>query len=433
VDEKQAAEVESSEIDSETETEVDVEETEETSALGSTLQWMSWEASEFIRSPSLRIFQWTILALAGLTGLCLVMASFIQLDIAIEAAGEITSAAFIREVYPQVEGYVSQIDKKIGDDVEKNQIIAHLSTGDFTEVDITSVEDQLNKSIALIEGVTSPGQINDNMLSLPSFRTNDTILSQRFASLEQAHRNLLEQRGFIQAGLAKEIDPLVERKKTLEKTLVKLKSSKQKKFMSYYVENTADEIRKLGAQIATIQAQYDTKANQALSDFLRELRLSSSSLKTFLDDRLIKAPITGKIVRQPMLLNSRVIPGTSVSSVIPQGAGWVARVKVRSQDIVWLKAGQPVLYKVDSYPFERYGLFEGEIQAIDVVREDSSKADSGFVVTGSIRPPSHLSSDRLKDIKMVMGLSLSAKIITGRETITDMILDHVYPSRQHSQ
>jgi multidrug resistance efflux pump len=398
----------------------------------STQHWMSWESNKFISAPSIRFFQWTVISIAALAVLCLLLSSFIKLDVAVESMGEITPAAPIHEVFSQMDGYVSSVDRGVGDVVRQGDVIAHLMTGDLNEDSLKKLKGDLE---ILIEKIESSGSsfLTDGKLSvIPAFRSSDATLTKSYAALEQAQRNLVEQANAQKIDQAKELYPLIERKKILENTLFQMRHSTKKRFMQYYVENTADEIRKISGQVAIVQAQYHARANQALSDFLRELRLTSNEISVFLDSHLIKSPLRGKIVRELISQGSRTVPGTSIGAMIPEGTGLVTKMRVRPQDIVWIKVGQKVFYKVDSYPFERYGLFEGEVLSVSALRDDQTKQDSSFSVTASISLPPTLSEERKKEINLVMGLELNGKIIRGRETILDLILDHIYPARTHS-
>ena len=51
-------------------------------------------------------------------------------------------------------------------------------------------------------------------------------------------------------------------------------------------------------------------------------------------------------------------------TLLPTGAGLIAEALVESQDVGYVRAGDPVAIKVDAFPYQRHGTLRGTVHAI---------------------------------------------------------------------
>jgi len=92
-----------------------------------------------------------------------------------------------------------------------------------------------------------------------------------------------------------------------------------------------------------------------------------------------------------------------------------------------IAVGQKVRYKVEAYPFQRYGLFEGEVISIERLQQD--KGMLRYEIRASLRNPPTLSKRLGRDVHLVMGMKLNSQIITGNRAVSDILADSLFRLR----
>ena len=103
-----------------------------------------------------------------------------------------------------------------------------------------------------------------------------------------------------------------------------------------------------------------------------------------------------------------------------------ARLFLEPRDVPNVAVGQRVIHRVEAYPFQHYGLFEGEVLSIERRRASD---DPRYEVKASVLTPPAL-PERLKStVKLVPGMKADSQIITGKHTLYDVILDSQFGRR----
>jgi hemolysin D len=69
-----------------------------------------------------------------------------------------------------------------------------------------------------------------------------------------------------------------------------------------------------------------------------------------------------------------VTPAQSLITIVPEGTPLIDEATVTNEDIGYLKVGQPVEVKVDTFPFQRYGALQGVLVSVSPDAEDKSSA-----------------------------------------------------------
>jgi HlyD family secretion protein len=77
-----------------------------------------------------------------------------------------------------------------------------------------------------------------------------------------------------------------------------------------------------------------------------------------------------------------------IVSIVPAGAPLIAEVTLRSADIGHARAGDPVVVKIDAFPFQRHGLLTGQLRAIaqesGPPRQGNEMAEPGQMAGGAV-------------------------------------------------
>lgn len=147
------------------------------------------------------------------------------------------------------------------------------------------------------------------------------------------------------------------------------------------------------------------------------------SLQFQLQQRVIRAPITGTIFQFPVQRSGAVVQtGQMVAQIAPQKTPLLVRAQMATQDSGFLREGMPVKLKFDAYPFQDYGVVSGRLSWIS---PDSKIADKGtqetFELEITLDKPYIQASDRR--IALTPGQTATVEVIVRQRRVIDFILD----------
>jgi len=145
-------------------------------------------------------------------------------------------------------------------------------------------------------------------------------------------------------------------------------------------------------------------------------------------DRLmtLRAPVDGTVQQLAVhTVGGVVTPAQELLAVVPQEALEV-EATVLNKDIGFVRPGQPVTVKIESFPYTRYGYLTGKV--VSVSHDAAQDENLGLVFPARIRlDGSTLDIDGVV-VAMSAGMTLSAEIKTGKRRVIDYLLS---PLRQH--
>ncbi|HVS27900.1 MAG TPA: HlyD family efflux transporter periplasmic adaptor subunit [Burkholderiales bacterium] len=153
----------------------------------------------------------------------------------------------------------------------------------------------------------------------------------------------------------------------------------------------------------------------------------------------LKAPQDGIIKDlSTHTLGTVVQPGTVLMTLVPVKDLMQAEVWVTNLDAGFVKPRQPVKLKFASYPFQKYGMVEGEVLQVspdasetpraqsdrkNTGMDDQGPVPSGYRTLVSLKTP-YLERDGAK-YKISPGMQVSAEINLGDRTILEYLLSPV--------
>jgi hemolysin D len=139
-----------------------------------------------------------------------------------------------------------------------------------------------------------------------------------------------------------------------------------------------------------------------------------------------------------------VTSGQALMTIVPPDAPLEIEAMILNQDIGFVRVGQPVIIKVDAFPFTRYGTIDGTVTKISADAVDMRNAPNLSEAAATVRPqgaPSSSSGNRPEmafpatisfarrtidldgtEIKLSPGMTVTVEIQTGRRRIIDYIL-----------
>ena len=184
-------------------------------------------------------------------------------------------------------------------------------------------------------------------------------------------------------------------------------------------------------------------ASSVLSDLAKaqekrnELSQGLVKAQTKTSETQLRAPVDG-VVEQLVAhtVGGVVTPAQRLMMVVPDSKSLMVEAEVSDRDVGFVRAGQPVEIKVETFNFTRYGLLEGKVVRVShdiVTTDDRGVGDAGqdSFSDRRPRPPSYVARISLNAATMVVdgvaqplrpGMAVTAEIKTGRRSVIDYLL-----------
>lgn len=417
-------------------------------------------AEEIVETPPSPFGRIVIWLIAALIAIAFAWSYFGKLDIVASAIGKISPEGSIKTVQPASSGVVTAIKVREGQKVKKGQLLVQLDDTVARSNVKTSKEfltvarlerDILAKTIAgenataTVNAAEIPNNVKQHLIALAESKV----------SVNTAQQQLLS------SGVAtsqQQVDSQKQSKQTVQNNINKLRIREQELKKELEDANPLtesgirSELRSVQQQISSLD---DSLASQDQQIALTKLGVNEASEKlkayntentssmyseivdgdkriTELEDALkkaeqsvmqlsIKAPVSGTV----LTLATKTIGGVvnvaqPVVEIVPEGATLVVDASVRNKDIGFVKVGQSVVIKIDTYSFQRYGYLNGTVESIspDAINDEKQ----GLVYKMKVVINNEKTS-KDNTIKVEPGMSVTAEITTGKRRIIEFFLD----------
>ncbi|CAH6869480.1 Membrane fusion protein (MFP) family protein [Vibrio chagasii] len=172
--------------------------------------------------------------------------------------------------------------------------------------------------------------------------------------------------------------------------------------------------------IAQNRVEYYDLLNQLNSQIV-EIRQELIKAKERQRVQALRSPVDG-VVQQLNIhtLGGVVSPAQALMVVVPQNSHLEAEVNILNKDIGFVRAGQPVEIKIDSFPFTKYGTISGEL--LHVSKDAVEDERLGYVFPARIRLESNEILVEDTWVPLGAGMSLAAEIKTGSRRLIEYLL-----------
>jgi len=408
-------------------------------------------------SPFGRVVLWLITALLMVA---IAWSYFGKLDIIAPATGKIMPEGSIKTVQPASPGVVTEIKVSEGQKVKKGDLLIQLDDS-IAKSDVKTAEQAL--TVAKLErdilAKTLTGEdVAEavNAADIPdNVKQHLIALAESKVSASEVQKQLLSS-GVSSAG--QQVEAQKQSKRTAQDNLNKLRTREQelKKELEaatpFNESSIRSELRSVQQQIASVEASLPTydqqiaqaqtgvsEANSRLSAYdaenkasaytsivdsekrITELENTLAKAKQIVEQLSIRAPVDGTILS----LATKTVGGVvsvaqPVVEVVPEGTKLVVDATIQNKDIGFIRVGQPVVIKVDTYSFQRYGYLKGVVKSIspDAINDEKQ----GLVYKMKVEIEGNETSKN-NTIKVEPGMSVTAEITTGKRRIIEFFLD----------
>jgi len=357
-------------------------------------------------APPSPLPRFVLRALLALLAAALVWSAFGRLDIIAVAPGRLVPQSYLQIVQPAEAGVVRELRVREGDAVKAGQVLARMDMR-VTDADRRQVDNEialtalrLRRIDAELAGAALTARAGDRpelyaqldaqykarrQVYLDAVETERSTLARAEQDLKGAQE--------VEAKLARLLPIYREQEAAFDKLVQEGFSGRL-----MYLEKQRDRIEKeqdLKAQqftIAGLQATIDQarkRVAQITSNYRRELqderveaeavaaRLEQDRRRNAVRQELmeLRAPQDG-VVKDfaTHTVGSVISPGTVLMTLVPVNEAMQAEVWVTQEDAGFIRERQPAQVKLATYPFQKYGMVQGEVKRVS---HDASDASDG--------------------------------------------------------
>jgi len=145
----------------------------------------------------------------------------------------------------------------------------------------------------------------------------------------------------------------------------------------------------------------------------------------------LTAPVSG-IVQQLAIhtIGGVVQAAEPLLIIVPDDTQLVVEASVLNKDIGFVEVGQPVEIKLESFPFTKYGLLEGEVTHLSADAMQSDAQGLVYAMRASLNRNRMLAGEKWTALSP--GMAATAEIKTGQRAVMDFFLSPLRKSGQEA-
>ncbi len=154
------------------------------------------------------------------------------------------------------------------------------------------------------------------------------------------------------------------------------------------------------------------------------LKLKLEAARFSLSQKVLRAPVPGRV--QEISLKNEGEVATAAQNLmvlVPETRSLNIAASLSSADIGFVKIGQPVVIKLDTFSYTKYGYLRGRVTSISSDLISDAKKGDHFTV--QIHPDHDYIVIDEKKVPLSPGMTLSAEIATDRRRVIDYAFDPI--------
>ena len=398
-------------------------------------------------NPLGRIILYLVLAIMVFGTAWLILA---KVDVVVSAQGKVIPSGEIKILKPLESGVVSKIFVKESDRVKKGDILIQIDPT-VTDASLSSKQDDLaviDSDIALLEALINESnlskdelnKLNSSQISL--YNSQKQILASTYegnkAKLNSAKLDikanesevnrlslLLKKEEEARARLQKVLDLIAKKEyEEVSKNIINLKE--QKDIALYRLKESNKKLEEIIEEnqkaIKTIKSNW-IETSLSKEKEKRELSAQINAILFSNKTQQIKSPVDGFVGKLLIHTEGGVVnPNDNLISIVPSDAPLIIKANVLNKDIGFLKLGQEVAVKIDTFSFQKYGLLYGNI--IEISKDAIEDEKLGLIYEIKIKPNSLDIKVEGETKQLEIGMSVIAEVKTGKRRVIELF---IYP------
>ncbi|VEN73503.1 Hemolysin secretion protein D [Candidatus Desulfarcum epimagneticum] len=415
-------------------------------------------ALEVLETPASPAGRLTLYVIISIFLLALVWGCLGRVDTVAVAPGKIIPGGRVKVVQPLEMGLIRAIHVKEGDHVKKGDALIDLDPTE-NRVDKARVEraiaslamkyGRLETTLRRLDGETSAvlkrvAGIDDKTFwdSGKKMETDLADIRSRLAALENDRRALAAERRAVSAEMEKiqAVLPIFEQKEKAMRSLYESGSGTKFEWLEArreWIQKSQDLVSKrhMAAGISARLASNRESRKQARSDFrkgvfaerlqaledMEQSRLELNRAETREKLNRLTAPVDGKVQNLKVHTVGGVVePAEPLMTIVPDRTPMEIEAMALNRDIGFIREGQSVEIKVESFPFSKYGLVKGRVARISP--DALETGEMGLVYPIAVSMDEDRIQVRDKWVSLCLGMAVTAEIKTDDRRIIEYFL-----------
>lgn len=384
-----------------------------------------------------------------------------EVDIVVTAPGKVIPEGHAKVLQPLEPGLVSKVCVQEGDHVRKGQVLMEIDPSVtsneleatrqnylHTKLEMARIEAGLSGGAFSSSGMAGNAQQRLFVASNDSLRKQVESKTEELSRAQEAYKQ-------SEAELAKNKELLIrcnekhDRMEPVLDLIARDEWDRNESEITSYKSNVEQQEHKLTelkhqeqqlkADIEKITADYKLSNLEDLSEKQKastELNRKVKELSYKRGKQKLVAPVDGWIDTMFVhTVGGVVTPGEKIMTLVPSTRKMMVQASVSNKDIGFIQENMEAQLKVDTFDFQKYGMFDGKVRIVprDSHDSESKQAPGGRELTEKkleqvyevmIEPTTKYLTVDGRQQPLVSGMTLTADIKIGKRKIIEFF---VYP------
>lgn len=377
-----------------------------------------------------------------------------KIDIVVSARGQVIPFEEVKILQPIETGVVSKIFVKEGDFVSKGDVLMQIDPSvtqtnlETKQKDLNILNLQIKRLKALLDNLSFtveedfPQALEQQKLFAVQKRFFDENIQRFDTKLSQARyqyetsltdkqrlENIVKKDKTRLSNLSQVLDIIAKKEyEELEKNIIDLEDKVN--ISSYKVEESKQRVLELEKEKEGFVSDFkNSKYTElvAIQKEYREIENQINAINFQNQKQSIVSPVDSYVAKLMVnTIGGVVTPAEKLISIVPKDAQLIVKATVLNQDIGFVKNGMDSKIKIDTFSFQKYGFFEGEV--INVGNFSIEDEKLGDIYEVKIKPNGKTITVEGKERYLEPGMSVTAEIKVGKRRIIEFF---IYPMIQY--
>ncbi len=434
-------------------------------------------ALEIQESPPHPLTRWVSRALLLLVTIGIVWAWFGEVNIVASAEGKIIPSSRVKQIQPLEKAVIKKIFVHEGENVSKGQALVEmdstLTLADkdrlSSELNTAQLQLSISKALTKVFKLTEKEQneIDQSQIQLEQILTANEQEVELYQQLFwQQWQQYLAQLQTLKSELAKNqaeqaaSQAIIQK---LEQTLP-IVTQRAKTLKNLYAEKYASEMDYLQLEQERIEKSQDLSAErhrfkqliaafgeteqrikvmkaeakstqlQTMAETQRQISALKEELKKATDinqKRILYAPVSGQVKELAISTEGGVVTeAQQLMQIVPDEEYLEVQVMLENKDIGFVREGMPAEIKVQTFPFTKYGVIEGEV--VSVSNDATVDEQRGLIYGMQVKMNKNTVRVNGMDVKLKPGMAVTAEVQTGHRRIIEFFMAPLLRARAES-